>query len=127
VVALCALLVATGVSRPVSLKPGDLGTPILSFVVAILLSAAVLELCRVAASLIPWASNTIVLLGTTGFTVVLAHGGVLWLKGTPDAGGWDDFLLAVVVPWLIGIVALYTPASRLLTGASRRTLARSRV
>lgn len=116
----CLALVATGVSAPIDFKPGNLGTPVLTVAVGIVLSASVLELCRTVASVIPKAEGVITTLGSTGFTVILAHGGVLWLLRTTDVGGLGDFLVALSIPWLVGVVALRTRLSRLITGAPRR-------
>lgn len=72
-----AALVATGLSRPLDLKAGDWGTPVLSFLVAALLSAGLLGLCEaVLRHRRPaWISRA----ASLGLVVVLTHAVPLYL------------------------------------------------
>ncbi|MCU1526204.1 MAG: acyltransferase 3, partial [Microbacteriaceae bacterium] len=66
--------------------------------------------------------NGVTRLATAGFTVVLSHPLILWLmlKFFPAVPDWGIFCIAVVVPWIVGLISLRTAASPWLTGYPHR-------
>lgn len=122
-VALGAVAVATGLSAPVDLKQADLGTPVVSVVVAVLVSVGLVLLAEAAARHVPApAGAAVVALAAAALLVVLTHALVLWLLSTPPEGRALDAVLALVLPWALGLALLRVPAAArvLLGGAAAR-------
>ncbi|ADG75329.1 acyltransferase 3 [Cellulomonas flavigena DSM 20109] len=122
-VAVGAVAVATGLAGLVDLKRADLGTPVVSVVVAVLVSTGLVLLAEAAARHVPEAAGrTVVALAATALLVVLTHAVVLWLLGTPPQGRALDAALALVLPWALGLALLRVPAAApvLLGGAAAR-------
>jgi len=117
----CAALIGTGVSRPLDMKQADLGTPVLSVLVAVAICTALILLAEAAfaqrAGTIPAVTVELAVVGTA---VVLTHAVVLWVMRTPADGTWLDFVLAVTIPWVVALVIARTPLSRYLVGIPRR-------
>lgn len=115
-----AVAVATGLADLVDLKRADLGTPVVSVVVAVLISSGLLLLAEAAARHVPQAAGrAVVALAATALLVVLTHAFVLWLLGTPSSGRVRDAVLALVLPWVLGLVVLrFPPAARVLLGGA---------
>jgi acyltransferase len=115
------ILIATGLSDIVNIKGGSYGTPFVSVAVAIAISfALVLIVESMYKRLPPLAHRCTTNLALAGFTVVLLHPAVLWV-----GWGWLPsgvlFLVAVILPWVVGLVALRTPVSGWLTGVPPTT------
>lgn len=88
--------------RPLDLKYIDYGTPVISLVVAILLSAGmVLAPIHIGGM---WAQR-ISALAQTGFAVILLHALIVWLDLGPTA---LVAVTAVVLPWAIGLMLART-------------------
>lgn len=88
--------------RPLDLKYIDYGTPVISLVVAILLSAGmVLAPIHIGGM---WAQR-ISALAQTGFAVILLHALIVWLDLGPTA---VVAVTAVVLPWVIGLLLART-------------------
>ncbi|PJJ61751.1 acyltransferase family protein [Compostimonas suwonensis] len=119
-IALSAVVIATGVSAPLDLKPADFGTPLLSPLVAVAISTG---LVLVAERLVPLfgrtADRAIILLASCGLLVVLTHPVVLWVLGTPPTGSRLAFMLALGIPFAVGLLLRFTPLSWLTTGVRR--------
>ena len=125
----CALLIATGISAPLDIKQGDYGTPGLSVLVATGISFALILIAETAFHRPPATVNRgVTMLAYAGFAVVLLHPLIVWLmlKFTPWADHWLIFVVTITVSWCIGVAALWTPASRWLTGVDRLSREKSR-
>lgn len=121
--AVSVALIAIGWSAPVNIKLGHYGTPVLSIVVAAMLSFGLVLLAKVCFRRIGGSPSAwVIALAQSGFATVLAHPAVLWLlmwvPGEPD---WIGFTLALVLPWALGLIALRTPLSIYVTGSERTT------
>ena len=120
--AFSAAVIATGIDSPLDIKVGNYGTPVISVLVAVAISFALVLLAEVTFSHLPkLVSDLATQLAYAGFTVVLVHPLVLWLmlrffSAVPD---WSIFVLALTVPWLVGVLSLRTPVSQWLTGTKR--------
>ncbi|WP_081978887.1 acyltransferase family protein [Cellulomonas carbonis] len=121
-----AVAVAAGVSAPVDLKQVDLGTPVVSMVVAVTISAGLVLLAEWGTARVGRHTARLVLdLAAAGLMVVLSHALVLWLLGTPHEGRPLDAALALAVPWGVGLLLLRVPiASRVLLGRPVRPAVR---
>ncbi|WP_425863879.1 acyltransferase family protein [Arthrobacter sp. TWP1-1] len=114
---LATLLILTRLSAPLDLKQADFGTPILSVLVAILVSAG---LVLVAESLVPrlglktnaWATR--IALG--GFMVILTHSFFIWILNFLALDNWSVFAISTALPWAAALLLLLTPISPLLLG-----------
>lgn len=119
------VLVFTGLSRPVNLKLGDWGTPVVSVVVACAISWSMVILATLVARLIGERSRAaFTTFALCGFTIVLVHPAVLWVLEpipVPDLLLW---VVAVCVPAVIGWVALRTPLSQWVTGGKKTQVSR---
>jgi hypothetical protein len=103
-----------------NIKIGDFGTPVISSIVAIMISFGLVliadsTLTHISARV----SRVITVLALAAFTVVLVHPAILWALGPLDLPQWAIFTFALVVPWGIGLAALRTKYSVWLTGAER--------
>lgn len=108
---------AVGAARPFDLKDADWGTPGLSVLGAVAISAGLVLLAEAAtARLSARACAAIVLLAEGGLMVVLSHALVLWLLGTPPTGVPWHLALALVVPWAGALAVRRTAAAPLLLG-----------
>jgi hypothetical protein len=110
-IAVSTVLIATGASSFLDMKQGDFGTPVLSLLVAAAISIGMI---LIAESVVRPGrfSQLCTLLALPLLTVVLMHPIFLWTPW-PD---WLTFIAAMLVPLLVGLVALRTPASPWLTG-----------
>jgi fucose 4-O-acetylase-like acetyltransferase len=110
-IAVSTALIATGASSFLDMKQGDFGTPVLSLLVAAAISIGMI---LIAESVVRPGrfSQLCTLLALPLLTVVLMHPIFLWTPW-PD---WLTFIAAMLVPLLVGLVALRTPASPWLTG-----------
>ena len=119
-----AVLIATGASAPLDIKQGNFGTPVLSTVVAVMISFGLVLLAEAIFSrLSVRVSRVITRLSYTGFVVVLLHPLILWIMLTfiPGVPRWIIFFAAAVVPILVALALLRTTASIWFTGVSRAT------
>jgi acyltransferase len=116
------VLIAGGAYAPLDIKYGDLGLPLIGVVVATLVSTG---LILVAEATVPRLSarlqETISHAAGAGLAVLLGHAAVLYL-GDSLAQGPPVlvFLLALLLPWGVGLVALRTRLSPWLTGTRSR-------
>lgn len=112
-----AVLLSTGWSAPVDLKRADVGTPMISAAVAILVCIALVVSAEM---LVPRlglrAGRWIVLASSAGLFVVFAHPVVLWVMDTRPSGSFSAFAVALAVPWVIGALVRFTALSPLLEG-----------
>lgn len=59
----------------------------------------------------PWlvaASPTITAFALLRIALVLLHRAVLWALRTDARGGWLSFVLALIVPWFVGLLLAQT-------------------
>jgi fucose 4-O-acetylase-like acetyltransferase len=120
--AVSAALVASRLALPLDIKQGNYGTPGLSDLVAAAISFGLILVAEtVFTHLRPRVHRAATGLSRAGFVVVLAHPLVLWvlLKFTPGLPNALIFAITLTVPWVVGLVAVRTPAARWLTGADR--------
>lgn len=110
------VMMASGVA-PFDLKYGQLGTPFLSAVCALLVcvgAVCVAQLLdQVRASRV---CSAVSALAVCGVGVVLTHPAVLWVLDVPTSGSWTGFAAACVVPWVVMLALLRTRAAPLLLG-----------
>lgn len=110
-------LVLLGIVRPLNLKHGDFGTPVLGLLAAVSVTGGILLLSRVLGARLPHPARTAVrALAACGLAVVLTHAVVLLELNTSDAGGITDLALALVLPWSVALALRRTALSRLLLG-----------
>jgi acyltransferase len=117
---ICALLVGFGISAPLNMKDGDFGTPVLSVVVAGLISVAIVEISVIVFRHLPasW-SRLATYLASAGWAVVLGHAAIILVLrelGLPPVG---IFLGALTLSWAIGLASLWTPFAQYITGSRR--------
>ncbi|MHA7207653.1 acyltransferase family protein [Arthrobacter sp. MDT1-65] len=115
--------VLAGVSAPLDMKYGELGTPVLGVVVAVLIDVGLLLMLEGLFPLLPgWVHALAGRLAAGCLMVVLTHTYVLWLLDVPDAerSPWV-LLVALVLPWSVALVLHRTPLSRLFLGMPRAT------
>lgn len=118
----CAVLVLFGISAPVDIKQGDYGTPALSVLVAAVISFSLVLLAEALFSRLPaFIHRAATRLAFAAFTVVLAHPLVMWLmlRFAPPVSDAVVFAAAIVIPWLVGILALRMRVCLFLTGITR--------
>jgi len=113
---------------PLGIKEGDWGTPVVSIVCAAIVSWSLVLLSRLVGSrLSARAASTVSTLAVVGLTVVLVHPAVLWVLERFHLPDVALFVAALVVPAIIGLIALRTPLSPWVTGAPRRAGSRANV
>jgi fucose 4-O-acetylase-like acetyltransferase len=118
----CAVLVFFGISAPVDIKQGDYGTPVLSILVAAVISFSLVLLAEALFSRLPaFVHRAATRLAFAALTVVLLHPLILWLMRNfaPPVSDTAVFAAALIVPWLVGLLSLRVRASVLLTGVRR--------
>ena len=117
---IAAFLVFSRLSAPLNLKQADFGTPAISTVTAILISAGLILVAEPAARQLSsrW-STAISIAAQAGLVVVLTHAVVLWVFRADGDGPVWVFILALLPPWILSVALLYTPLARLLTGQKR--------
>ena len=121
-----AALVMTGISHPVDIKVGDFGTPVVSLAVAVAISFGLVLIAETLFLRVPDSVNRATsTLASAGFVVVLLHPLIIWAVDG-RLGTWTLFLLALLVPFLVGLTALRTPASGWLTGVKPRASVKSK-
>lgn len=117
---------ATGLVRPVDLKPVEFGTPVFGVLLAIAIVTGGLWLLRAAVEGIGLHSApTLSILAESTFMVTLTHAGILWAIDPLGLAPIAQFAIALLVPWTVAVFVRYTRASRLLTGMPQRTRAAS--
>lgn len=107
-------------ARPLDVKQADLGTPIVSVVVAMAICCGLVLLARSAEPVVPLMLHRPVgALAACGIGVVLTHAFVLWTlpSSVPDG---TEFLLALVLSWGGAVVLAWVPAAGWIVGAPRR-------
>jgi fucose 4-O-acetylase-like acetyltransferase len=109
-----AALVASGLSDFIDIKQGDYGTPALSLIASAAISTGLILLAEGVVRPGRF-SQVCTLLALPLLTFVLLHPVFLW---TPWPAG-PTFAAAMLVPLVIGLVALRTPLSPWLTGQAR--------
>ncbi|RJT79251.1 hypothetical protein D6T63_11650 [Arthrobacter cheniae] len=115
--------VLAGVSAPLDMKYGELGTPVLSIVAAVLISFGLLLILEGVFSRLPgWVHTVSTRLAAGCLMVVLTHTYVLWLLGIPDTERpfWV-LIAAVVLPWSVAMILNRTPLSQIFLGTPRAT------
>ena len=123
-----ALLVGSGLSEPQELKFGDLGTPVLSVVVSVAVSAALVLLGEQVGPHLPAAARrAVAVLAPALLAVVLSHGVFLrvWVKGDALRGevwGGRPLVLAVtlVVPTVAAVLLSRSQLAPWATGQRRQ-------
>ncbi|MFI7587866.1 acyltransferase family protein [Spongisporangium articulatum] len=109
-------LAATGVVEPMNLKQGELGTPVAGYLVAVAVSWGLLVLCtalgRVSAEPV---RRAVTELAVVALPLVLLHASVILVMGTQR---WSTFVVALVVPWAVGLVLVRSPLAPLLVGTA---------
>lgn len=109
--------VVAGWAQPLDLKVGDFGTPVMSLVVSLLISAGLILCTDAFAVRLPHAvAAWVTQCALAGLTVVLAHPLFLWAPRP-----WPAFVLGILIPGIIGMIALRTPLSPWITGQDRLT------
>ncbi|QMU97969.1 acyltransferase [Microbacterium esteraromaticum] len=121
VLAVSAVLIATGISRSMDVKFGDYGTPLLSSAVAVGISYALVVFSTIVFDRLEAAAPTASALARTALVIVLLHPLLLYVPG-PDA---LRLAIGVLVPVIVGLLCLASPASEWLTGQPRRPRVRA--
>jgi len=115
-----AAAVISGISLPLDIKVGNLGTPVMSLAISVAISSGLILVADSSFRHLPSSVHRgVTLLAYAGFTVVLVHPAIVWiLSGQVDR--WVTFAAALIIPWGLGIACLRSPASTWLTGVRRR-------
>ncbi len=116
-----AALVVSGGSRPLDIKAGDWGTPVLSVVVAIAISWALILIAHAIVPTFRRASDAITTIALAGLVVVLFHPAIIWVTGPTDLPEIVTFALALVVPGTVGLIAMRSRLSPWASGIQRRS------
>ena len=113
--------VLAGVSAPLDLKYGELGTPVLSVVVAVLINVGLLLMLEGVFPLLPGTVHVLSERFAAGcLMVVLTHTYVLWLLAVPDAErSYWVLAAALVLPWAVAMILRRTPLSQVFLGTPR--------
>lgn len=112
------LLVLCGVAAPLGIKEGNWGTPILSMLIAVVMSWSLVLLAERVGSHLSVATGAVISrLALGGFTIVLFHFTVLLAATRLALPSAVVFVLATTIPALIGLIALRSPLSQWVTGA----------
>ena len=114
--------VALGVSRPVDIKQGDYGTPLVSTISAVVIASTLVLVAEWIFTRLPRRASLIAtVLACCGFMVVLVHPFVLWLMRhfAPPAPDWFVFAICALVPWTAALIVVRTRLAAWLTGATR--------
>lgn len=120
-IAISAILIAARMSKPLDLKAGDFGTPVVSVVVAVALSFGLLVVTdRIMERLPTWVSRAATALAVPAMVVVLVHPILLWVLDPLTLGHRMEFVVALLVPWTVGLIAVRTPLAPYLAGAKRQ-------
>ncbi len=120
------LLIGFDVVRPPDLKGGDLGTPGAAYAVALAICLGLVLTALEAERFVPrTVRNAFITLASVGLAVILSHAAVLWVLGTPATGNWTGFVAALVIPWVVGLLIVRTPAARLLIAWPARSAIRT--
>lgn len=110
-------LVIFNILEPLDIKNGNFGTTGLSVTNAAAISFGLILLANSAYRRLTAAAHRVTTrLATVGFVVVLTHAYVLALLGTQPTGSWSDFAVALIAPWIIGLILVRTPARRWAVG-----------
>lgn len=121
VLAASALLILLSISEPLGIKEGNWGTPVLSVVVAIVISWSLVIIAERVSTVLSVKTGTVITrLARTGFTIVLLHPLVIVIGSTLNLPESMVFLLAIAMPMMVGLAALRTPLSQWVTGVSPR-------
>jgi len=104
---------AVDVVAPLDLKYGDVGTPVASVAVSVLICWGALVTAEHWVPQAPWVSS----LAAVGTPVILVHPLLLFVLGTGD-GSLVEFVGVLVVSWLIGLGVARTSLRPRLVGAS---------
>jgi acyltransferase len=115
--------VLAGMSAPLDMKYNELGTPVLSVVVAVLISSGLLLILEGVFSRLPvWVHAISTKLAAGCLMVVLTHTYVLWLLPVPDTErSFWVLIAAVVLPWAVAMILNRTPLSGIFLGTARAT------
>jgi len=113
-----ALLIAVGAYTPIDVKYGQFGPPVVGIVVASAISIGLILLAEAFAPRLPAGVQQMIrTLAAAGLAVLLAHAAVLWIVdsrlGWPL---WLAFVLALLLPFAVGLAANRTPLAPLITG-----------
>ncbi len=113
----------TGLAAPLDMKYADLGTPGVSLAASLLICIGLtwtgVALFQNAS---PAVSQWITSLATVGFVVVLSHAGVLYLLDTQPNEWLPDFWIALILPWVLGLLLIKSPLKYWAVGGRRPAL-----
>jgi len=113
----CELLVLSGVAEPLGIKEGNWGTPMLSMLIAVVMSWSLVLLAERLCRHLPDTTGAVIShLALSGFTIVLFHFTVLLAATRLALPSGVVFVLATMIPSIIGLIALRTPLSQWVTG-----------
>lgn len=119
-VVISAILVFIGVARPLDMKQADMGTPVISVLVATAICCGLVLVAEVAMPKAPRGLGaTMVLLASAGTMVILTHAIVLWILATPPEGSLLAFAAALIVPWAVALLAIRSPLAPCLNGSPK--------
>ncbi|OZD78712.1 hypothetical protein CH260_02590 [Rhodococcus sp. 05-2256-B2] len=120
-IAVGLLLSGFGMTASLSLKNAQFGTPVASVLIAVAVSVGMVLVAEATIPLLSdRAQSAITTVAVCGLMVVLTHPVILWVLSTPPTGSWTAFALSVTVPWLTGLILLFTPLSPWALGVARR-------
>jgi fucose 4-O-acetylase-like acetyltransferase len=119
--ALGGLLIAVGAYTPIDVKYGQFGPPVVGIVVASAVSIGLVLLAEAFVPALPGGvQEMICTLAAAGLAVLLAHAAVLWVvDGRLGWPPWLAFLLALVLPFAVGLAANHTRLAPWITGRER--------
>jgi hypothetical protein len=99
------------------MKYADFETPILSVVTAVILCSGLLLISEALGGRLKVSSGRAVsTVASVGLPVVLTHASILSLMGTSPNHWWSDFLMALRIPFIVGLIVVRTRAANWLCG-----------
>ncbi len=121
VLAGCLVVLLAGWVEPFDLKIGEVGTPVLSFVIGTTLPAAIIVLANawIGQRRPRWGAAATAL-AAVAIVVLATHIPMLRLTGALGAPDWLSFVATLVLCWGLGLVLHRTRLSPLLVGAPQR-------
>ena len=119
-----AVLLLTGIAlmtvpayQPLEIKSADLGTPVLSVVVACSLCAGLILVAeRLTVGVGSRVAAVVTTLAACATVTILLHGVPMLLLETPRSGGWLDFVIVVAVSVGVALLVARTPWAPWLSG-----------
>ncbi len=117
-ITMAGALIALGLSKPLDMKYADMGTPMLSVLIAALIAGGLIILAEHIGPALPRAFAKVVTpLAQSALVVVLVHPALLWwMERFPHITGFRLYTIVVAVSWSLALLIHLSAASPILAG-----------